>query len=132
MELTEYWGVMRRWRILVIGGTLVAALVGSGLWLRVRAAPQPHDVSTAIVLVRYVTPPGVAAMSMGAVQADTEVLSERVHDPGALRRVAAQAHVPLAQVQQVSSAVDPQKPLITVRVVGATPQAAAAGGPGMA
>jgi hypothetical protein len=132
MELTEYWGVLRRWRFLVIGATLVAILVGDGLWLRDRGAPQPRAVGTAIVLVRYVTPPGVAGTSMRAVQTETEVLSKRVHDPGALRRVAAQAHVALSQVQQVSTAVDPEKPLITVRVVGGTPQAVAAVAQGMA
>src|SRR5919199_2809229 len=132
MELAEYWGVLRRWRFLVIGGILVAILVGDGLWLRDRGATQPRAVGTAIVLVRYVTPPGVAGTSMRAVQAETEVLSERVHDPGALRRVAVQAHVALSQVQQVSTAVDPEKPLITVRVVGGTPQAVAAVAQGMA
>ena len=71
-------------------------------------------------------------MSMGAVQSETELLSERVHDPGALQRVAVQSHVAISQVQQVSTAVDPQKPLITVRVVGETPQAVAAVAPGMA
>jgi hypothetical protein len=120
MDLTAYWGVLCRWRLLVIGGTLVAILVGDGLWLRDRGAMQPRAVGTAIVLVRYVTPPDVAGMSMRAVQAETEVLSGRVHDPGALRRVAAQAHVALSQVQQVSTAVDPEKPLITVRVGGGT------------
>jgi hypothetical protein len=132
MELTAYWGVMRRWRILVIGGTLVAILVGDGLWLRDRGATQPRYVGTAIVLVRYVTPPGVGGTSMRAVQAETELLSERVHDPGALRQVAAQAHVTLSQVQQVSAGVDPEKPLITVRVVGGTPQVATAVAQGMA
>src|SRR5205823_6568579 len=82
---------------------LVAILVGDGLWLRDRGAMQPRDVGTAIVLVRSVTPPGVAGTSMRAVQAKTEVLSERVHDPGVLPRVAAQAHVALSQVQQVST-----------------------------
>jgi hypothetical protein len=129
MELTEYWGVLRRWRFLVIGGTLVAILVGDGLWLRDRRAAQPRAVGTAIVLVRYVTPLGVASTSMRSVQA---VLSKRVHDPGALRRVAAQAHVALSQVQQVSTAVDPEKPLITVRVLGGTPQAVATVAQGLA
>jgi hypothetical protein len=132
MELTEYWGVLRRWRFLVIGATLVAILVGDGLWLRDRGSIQPRAVGTAIVLVRYVMPPGVAGTSMRAVQAETEVLSEHVHDPGALRRVAAQAHVALSQVQQVSTSVDPEKPLITVRVLGGTPQAVAAVAQGMA
>jgi hypothetical protein len=132
MELTEYWGVLRRWRFLVIGGTLVAILVGDGLWLRDRRAAQPRAVGTAIVLVRYVTPLGVASTSMRSVQAETEVLSKRVHDPGALRRVAAQAHVALSQVQQVSTAVDPEKPLITVRVLGGTPQAVAMVAQGLA
>jgi hypothetical protein len=132
MELTDYWGVMRRWSILVIGGTLVALLAGNGLWLRDRGATQLRYVGTAIVLVRYVTPPGVAGTSMRAVQAETEVLSERVHDPGALRRVAAQAHVTLSQVQQVSTGVDPEEPLITVQVVGAAPRAVAAVAQGMA
>ena len=132
MDLIDYWGVLRRWSLLVIGGTLVAILVGDGLWLRDRGATQPRNVGTAIVLVRYVTPPGVAGTSMRAVQAETELLSERVHDPGALRRVAAQAHVALSQVQQVSTGVDPEKPLITVRVVGGTPQAVAAVAQGMA
>jgi hypothetical protein len=132
MDLTEYWGVLRRWSILVIGGTLVAILVGDGLWLRDRGAMQPRDVGTAIVLVRYVTPPGIAGTSMRAVQAETEVLSERVHDPGVLRRVATQAHIAFSQVQQVSTGVDPEKPLITVRVVGDTPQAVAAVAQGMA
>src|SRR5438045_6285869 len=118
MELTDYLGVMRRWSVLVIGGTLVAALVGSGLWLRDRGGTPPRYGSTAIVLVRYVTPPGVVDMNMSAVQSETQVLSERVHDPGALPRVAAQSHVALSQVHQVRTAVDPQKPLITVRVVG--------------
>jgi hypothetical protein len=132
MELTEYGGLLRRWSILVSGGTLVALLVGGGLWLRQRAATPPRYVSTANVLVRYVTPPGDAPMSMRAVKADTEWLSARVHDPGALRRVAAQAHVARAQVQQVSTAVEPEKPLITVRVLGRTPQAVAAVAQGMA
>jgi hypothetical protein len=132
MELTAYWGVLRRWSLLVIGGTLVAILVGDGLWLRDRRAMRPRDVGTAIVLVRYVTPPGIAGTSMRAVQAETEVLSERVHDPGVLPRVAAQAHVALSQVQQVSTSVDPEKPLITVRVVGGSPQAVAAVAQGLA
>src|ERR671933_1125145 len=132
MELTAYWGVLRRWSILVIGGTLVAILIEDGLWLRDRGATQPRYVGTAIVLVRYVTPPGVAGTSMRAVQAETEVLSERVHDPGALRRVAAQAHVALSQVQQVSTSVDPEKPLVTVQVVSGAPQAAAAMAQGLA
>jgi hypothetical protein len=63
---------------------------------------------------------------------ETNVLSGRVHDPGALRRVAAQAHVALSEVQQVSTNVDPKKPLITVQVVGRTPQVAAAVAQGMA
>ena len=132
MELTECWGVLRRWHFLVIGGALVAILVGDGLWLRDRGAIQPQAVGTAIVLVRYVAPPSVADTSMRAVQAETDVLSARVHDPGALRRVAAQAHVALSQVQQVSTSVDPEKPLITVRVLGGTPQAVAAVAQGMA
>src|SRR5437764_7292742 len=123
MELTDYWGVMRRWSMLVVGGTLVAALVGLGLWLRDRGGTPPRYVSTAIVLVRYVAPPGDVHSSRLGVQTETELLSERVHDRGALERVAAQAHVALSQVQQVSSAVDPEKPLITVRVLGRTPQA---------
>jgi hypothetical protein len=49
-----------------------------------------------------------------------------------LPRVAAQAHVALSQVQQVSTGVDPEKPLITVRVVGGTPQAVAAVAQGLA
>jgi hypothetical protein len=132
MDLTEYWVVLRRWSILIIGGTLVAILVGDGLWLRDRGAMQPRDVGTAIVLVRYVAPPGVAGTSMHAVQAETEVLSQRVHDPGVLPRVAAQAHVTLSQVQQVSTGVDPEKPLITVRVLGATSQAVDAVAQGLA
>jgi hypothetical protein len=132
MDLTEYWGVLRRWSILVIAGTLMAILVGDGFWLRDRGAMQPRDVGTAIVLVRYVAPPGVAGTSMRAVQAETELLSRHVHDPGVLPRVAAQAHVALSQVQQVSTGVDPEKPLITVRVVGGTPQAVAAVAQGMA
>ena len=132
MDLTEYWGVLRRWSLLVIGGTLMAILVGDGHWLRDRGAMQPRDVGTAIVLVRYVAPPGVADTSMRAVEAETEGLSERVHDRGVLHRVAAQAHVALSQVQQVSTGVDPEKPLITVRVMGSTPQAVAAVAQGMA
>jgi hypothetical protein len=131
MDLTDYWGVLRRWTILVIGGTLVAAMVGWGLWLRDRGAMRPRYVGTASVLVRYVTPPG-GATSMLAVHAETEALSERVHDPGALRRVTAQAHVALSQVQQVNTDVDPEKPLITVRVVGGAAQAVAAVAQGMA
>ena len=33
MELIEYWRVMRRWSILIIAGTLVAAPVGYGMSL---------------------------------------------------------------------------------------------------
>src|SRR5919201_4034590 len=60
------------------------------------------------------------------------MLRGRVHDPGALPRVAAQAHVALSQVQQVTTVVDPQKLLVTVRVVGTTPHAVAAVAQGMA
>jgi hypothetical protein len=85
-----------------------------------------------MVVVNYVTPPGVAYIPTLSMATETSVLSERVHDPGALRQVAAQAHVALSQVQEVTAVVDAKKPLITVRVVGSTPQAAAAVAQGMA
>src|SRR2546423_4185039 len=87
---------------------------------------------TAKVVVNYVTPPGVAYIPTLSMATETNVLSGRVHDPGALRRVAAQAHVALSQVQDVTAIVDAKKPLITVRVVGTTPRAVAAVAQGMA
>ena len=132
MELIDYWCVMRRWSILIIAGTLVAALVGYGMSLRHRGATQTRYAGTASVVVNYVTPPGVPYISTLSMATETNVLSERVHDPGALRRVAAQAHVTLSQVQEVTSVVDPTKLLVTVQVVGGTPQAVAAVAQGMA
>jgi hypothetical protein len=132
MELIEYWRVMRRWSILIIAGTLVAAPVGYGMSLWYPDATQTGYAGTARVVVNYVTPPGVAYIPTLSMATETNVLSGRVHDPGALRRVAAQAHVALSQVQDVSAVVDAKKPLITVRVVGSTPQAVAAVAQGLA
>jgi hypothetical protein len=132
MELSDYWRVLRRWSILIIAGTLVAAPVGYGMSLWHRDAPQTRYAGTAKVVVNYVTPPGVAYIPTLSMATETNVLSGRVHDPGALRRVAAQAHVALSAVQDVSAVVDAKKPLITVRVVGGTPQAVAAVAQGMA
>jgi hypothetical protein len=132
MDLIDYWRVMRRWSILIIAGTLVAALVGYGLSLRPRQATQTRYAGTASVVVDYVTPPGVAYIPTLSIAMETNVLSRRVHDPGALRRVAAQAHAALSQVQDVTAVVDAKKPLITVQAVGGTPQAVAAVAQGMA
>src|SRR2546422_3245913 len=93
MQLIEYWGVMRRWSKLIIAGTLVAALVGYGMSLRHRGAPQTRYAGTASIVVNYVTPPGVPYIPTLSMATETNVLSGRVHDPDALRRVAAQAHV---------------------------------------
>jgi hypothetical protein len=132
MELTDYGRVVRRWWGLILAGTLVAALLGYGLALRSRdPAPAPYE-GTARVVVNYVTPPGVAYIPTLSVHTATEVLSEHVQDRGALARVAAQAHVAASQVQQVSTAVDPEKPLITVQVRGRTPRAVAAVAQGLA
>jgi hypothetical protein len=132
MELIDYWRVMRRWGLLIIAGTLVAALVGYGMSLRHRGAMPARYAGRASVVVNYVTPPGVPYIPTLSTATETTVLSERVHDPGALRRVAAQARVALSQVQEVTSVVDPTKLLVTVQVVGGTPQAAAAVAQGMA
>jgi capsular polysaccharide biosynthesis protein len=132
MELTQYWGVLRRWIILIIAGTLVAALVGYGISLRQRGATQPLYEGTANVVVNYVTPPGVPYIPTLSVATETNALSGRVHDPGVLGRVAAQAHVALSQVQYVTTAVDPKKQLVTVRVVGTTSYAVAAVAQGLA
>ena len=132
MELIDYWRVLRRWSLLIMAGTLVAAPVGYGVSLWPRDATQTRYAGTARVVVNYVTPPGVAYIPTLSMATETNVLSGRVHDPGALRRVAAQAHVALSAVQDVSAVVDAKKPLITVRVVGGTPQAVAAVAQGMA
>ena len=132
MELIDYWRVLRRWGILIIAGTLVAALVGYGMSLRHRGATQMRYAGTASVVVNYVTPPGVPYIPTLSMHTQTEVLSARVHDPGVLSRVAAQAHVALSQVQRVSTAVDPQKLLITIQVLGTTPRAAAVVAQGLA
>src|ERR687888_1794128 len=100
MELIDYWRVMRRWGILIIAGTLVAALVGYGVSLRHRGARPTRYAGTASVVVNYVTPPGVPYIPTLSMATETKVLSERVHDPGALRQVAVQAHVALSQVQE--------------------------------
>src|SRR5436190_11405208 len=132
MELIDYGGVLRRWSVLIIAGTLVAALGGYRVALRIRPATHPHYTGTAAVVVHYLTPPGVAYLPTLSMHTQTTVLSARVSEPGALRRVAARAHVALSQVQHVSTAVDPRKPLITVQVVGTTPRAVAAVAQGMA
>ena len=132
MELTQYLGVLRRWIILIIAGTLVAALVGYGISLRHRSATQPLYEGTANVVVNYVTPPGVPYIPTLSVATETNVLSGRVHDPAALRQVAAQSHVALSQVLYVTTVVDPKNPLVTVQVVGLTPRAVAAVAQGMA
>jgi capsular polysaccharide biosynthesis protein len=132
MELIDYRGVLRRWSVLIIAGTLVAALIGYRIALRSREATHPFYVGTARVVVNYVTPPGAPYIPTLSLHTQTEVLSARVHDPGVLSRVAARAHVALSQVQRVSTAVDPQKPLITIQVLGTTPRAAATVAQGLA
>jgi hypothetical protein len=67
-----------------------------------------------------------------SLHTQTDVLSARVQDPGVLSRVAGRAHVALSQVQRVSTAVDPQKPLITIQVLSTTPRAVAAVAQGLA
>jgi hypothetical protein len=132
MELSDYWRVMRRWGILIIAGTVVAALVGYGMALWQQGATPTRYAGTATLVVNYVTPPGVPYIPTLSTTTETNVLSGRIHDPGALRRVAAQAHVALSQVQDVTALVDAKKPLITIQVVGGTPQAVAAVAQGMA
>jgi len=132
MELIDLGGVLRRWSVLIIAGTLVAALGGYRVALRSRPATHPHYAGTASVVVHYLTPPGVAYMPTLSMHTQTTVLSSRVGEPGALRRVAARAHVALSHVQHVSTAVDPKKPLITVQVLGTTPRAVAAVAQGLA
>jgi hypothetical protein len=132
MQLIDYWGVIRRWSILIIAGTLVAALVGYGMSLRHRGGTPTHYAGTASVVVNYVTPPGVPYIPTLSVATETNVLSGRVHDPAALRQVAAQSHVALSQVLYVTTVVDPKNPLVTVQVVGLTPRAVAAVAQGMA
>ena len=132
MQLIDYWGVMRRWSILIIAGTLVAALVGYGMSLRHRGGTPTRYAGTASVVVNYVTPPGVPYIPTLSVATETNVLSGRVHDPAALRQVAAQSHVALSQVLYVTTVVDPKNPLVTVQVVGLTPRAVAAVAQGMA
>ncbi|HKC75021.1 MAG TPA: hypothetical protein VKF37_12600, partial [Chloroflexota bacterium] len=132
MELIDYRGVLRRWSVLIIAGTLVAALIGYRIALRSREAAHPLYAGTANVVVNYVTPPGVPYIPTLSLHTQTDVLSVRVQDPGVLRRVAARAHLALSQVQGVSTAVDPQKPLITIQVLGTTPRAAAAVAQGLA
>jgi hypothetical protein len=81
--------------------------------------------------------PDIATLSP---HTQTDLLSARVQDPGVLSGVAGRAHVALAQVQRVRTAVEPQKPLIalqekpliTLQVLGTTPRAAAAVAQGMA
>ena len=125
MELIDYRGVQRRWSVLIIAGTLAAALIGYRIALRSREAAHPLYAGTARVVVNYVTPPGVPYIPTLSLHTQTEVLSAHVYDPGVLSRVAAWVHVALSQVQRVSAAVDPQKLLITVQVLGTTPRAAA-------
>jgi hypothetical protein len=132
MELIDYGGVLRRWSVLIIAGTLVVALIGYRVALRSRVAAHLHYAGTASVVVHYVTPPGVAYIPTLSVHAQTDVFSARVTEPGALRRVAARAHIALSQVQHVTTAVDPKKALITVRVVGTTSHAVAAVAQGLA
>ena len=132
MELVDYWGVLRRWSVLIIAGTLVAALIGYRIAVRSREAAHPLYAGAASVAVNYVTPPGVPYIPTLSLHAQTDVLSARVHEPGLLSRVAAQAHIALPQVQRVSTAVDPQKPLITIQVRGTTPRAAAMVAQGLA
>jgi hypothetical protein len=134
MELIDYRGVLRRWSVLIIAGTLVAALIGYRVAVRSRETAHPHYAyaGTASVVVNYVTPPGVPYIPTLSMHTQTDVLSARVYDPGVLRRVAARAHVALSQVQRVSTAVDPQMPLITIQVLGTTPRAAAAVAQGLA
>src|ERR671931_1295173 len=110
MEQMNYWGVLRRWSILITAGPLVAALVGYRVALRAHAAAPPRYEATAGVVVNYVTPPGVGYIPTLSVHTQATVLSARVGDPAVLRRVAARAHVALSQVPQVSATVDPQQP----------------------
>src|SRR5919197_1368248 len=132
MKLIDYRGVLRRWSVLIIAGTLVAAVIGYRIALRSREAAHPLYAATASVVVNYVTPPGVPYIPTLSLHTQTDVLSARVQDPGVLSRVAARAHVALSQVQRVSTAVDPQKPLITIQVLGTTPRVAAAVAQGLA
>jgi capsular polysaccharide biosynthesis protein len=132
MELSDYRGVLRRWSVLIIASTLVAALIGYRIALRSREAAHPLYAATARVVVNYVTPPGVPYIPTLSLHTQTDVLSVRVQDPEVLGRVAARAHVALSQMQRVRTAVDPQKPLITIQVLGTTPRAAAAVAQGLA
>src|ERR671936_678444 len=132
MELIDYGGLLRRWSVLIMAGTPLAGPHGASNALRSRDAAHPLYAATASVAVNYVTPPGVPYMPTLSLHTQTDVLSARVQDPGVLSRVAARAHVALSQVQRISTAVDPQKPLITIQLLGTTPRAVAAVAQGLA
>src|SRR5919206_155007 len=46
MDLSDYWRVVRRWGILIIAGTVVAALAGYGMALWHRGTADPATLAS--------------------------------------------------------------------------------------
>jgi hypothetical protein len=132
MELMDYWRVIRRWSVLIVAGTLLSAIVGYGVSVQNQGTAHPTYRGTATVLVNYVTPPGVAYIPTLSVHTQTELLSSRVSDPNALRLVTNRAGVAISEIRQVTTSVHPEKPLITVEVLGSSAHAAQVVAQGMA
>jgi hypothetical protein len=123
MQHIDYWQVIRRWSILIVAGTVLAALVGFGVARQDQWGARRLYQGSATVTVNDVTPPGMANGSTLSVRTQMDLLSGHVSDPNALHYVAAQAHVALPQVQTVITTIDPDKPIISVTVLGYRPGA---------
>lgn len=132
MELSDYWHLIRKWGLLVIAGTVLAAVVGYGITrLQHRHARTTYD-ATATVLVNYTAPPTVPYGQQPSPRTVVNTLSNLANDATALRTVANTTHVGSPEVTTVTADVSPDVPEVTVHAVGSDPLSARTFANGMA
>ena len=124
MELKDYWRVIRGWKALIVIGTVLATMVGYGS-MRHSASTKPVYEGTALVFVTYVTPPGSPYITTLSVHDETQVLSGHASDSGADKAIRNRYHIDTRQVHKVTTAVDPERPVITVQAFGDSSRAVA-------
>lgn len=114
MELTDYWRIIRRWKLLIVGGTVLALAIGLALHYENRFVRSTDYRATATVLIHYASPTYNPAVSLTD---EAGALSSHAHDSAAL---GSSPRGSLPGVKGISAFVDPNAPEVHVVATATT------------